>query len=151
MRPSPPPPSRRTPSDASPPPHSDKYMAHPRSDGGISHLHFHWSPLGDAPRLSSFLTSLDTPASHIFFNVALWLTRENPDPAVYVERMKPTLDALVRDVPTAKVVARTSAGMNQAIACYDLWRIQRRVVEPVNKAFLECAVFLAPLIAAVLT
>jgi hypothetical protein len=94
---------------------SDKYIAHPRSDGGISHLHFHWEPLGDAARLETFLTSLDTPATHIFFNVALWLTRENPDPAVYVERMKPMLDTLVRVVPEAKVVARTSAGMNQAI------------------------------------
>ncbi|GAA6010773.1 hypothetical protein JCM10207_005835 [Rhodosporidiobolus poonsookiae] len=116
---------------------SDKYIPHRLSDGTTAHLHFHWEPLGDPASLSAFLAALDTPASHIFFNVALWLTRKNPDPAVYVQRMRSMLDTLVEVAPGAKIVARTSAGAVQPIACYDLWRIQRRILEPVNAALLE--------------
>ncbi|GAA5890119.1 hypothetical protein JCM6882_009232 [Rhodosporidiobolus microsporus] len=116
---------------------SDKHIAHTRHDGSLSHLHFHWEPLGDPARLEAFLTSLDTPPSHIFFNVMLWLTRENPDAEVYAQRMRPFLETLVRVAPEAKIVARTSAGAVQAIACYDLWRIQRRILEPANAALLS--------------
>ncbi|GAA5849061.1 hypothetical protein JCM8547_006430 [Rhodosporidiobolus lusitaniae] len=114
----------------------DKYVPHRRSDGSTSHLHFHWEPLGDPARLEAFFTSLETPATHIFFNVALWLTRENPDAEVYAQRMKPLLDRLLRVAPGAKIVARTTAGAVQAIACFDLWRIQRRILEPANAALL---------------
>ncbi|GAA5832595.1 hypothetical protein JCM11251_001380 [Rhodosporidiobolus azoricus] len=116
---------------------SDKYIPHTLQDGSLSHLHFHWEPLGDPARLEAFLTSLETPPTHVFFNVMLWLTRENPDPVVYAQRMRPFLETLVRLAPEAKIVARTSAGAVQAIACYDLWRIQRRILEPANAALLS--------------
>ncbi|GAA5999514.1 uncharacterized protein JCM10292_004193 [Rhodotorula paludigena] len=116
---------------------SDKYIKYTRTDGGISHLHFHWEPEGEPTRLTQFLTTLDTPATHIFFNVALWLTRNDPRPESYVVHMKLLLDALVKAAPNAKIVARTSAGAVQSVACFDLWRIQRRILEPVNAGLLK--------------
>ncbi|BGP49508.1 hypothetical protein JCM10450v2_005399 [Rhodotorula kratochvilovae] len=115
----------------------DKYIAHTRSDGGISHLHFRWEPLGNAANLRQFLTALETPPSHLFFGVGLWLTREDPDAESYAARMKPLLDMLVEVVPKAKIVARTMAGAVQSVACFDLWRIQRRILEPANAALLR--------------
>ena len=108
----------RRPSQTRPDPHlprSNKYIAHERSDGGISHLHFHWQPLANPDHLRTFLSQLDSPASHIFFNVGLWLTREDPDAESYAARMKPLLDALVDAAPQAKIVARTMAGAVQAV------------------------------------
>ncbi|GAA5942221.1 hypothetical protein JCM3775_001357 [Rhodotorula graminis] len=117
--------------------HLDKYIAHERSDGGITHLHFHWQPLANADHLRTFLSSLDSPASHVFFNVGLWLTREDPDPDSYAARMTPLVEALVDEAPRAKIVARTMAGAVQSVACFDLWRIQRRIIEPANAAYLK--------------
>lgn len=51
--------------------------------------------------------------------------------------MKLLLDALVKAAPNAKIVARTSAGAVQSVACFDLWRIQRRILEPVNAGLLK--------------
>ncbi|GAA6043385.1 hypothetical protein JCM8097_005299 [Rhodosporidiobolus ruineniae] len=117
---------------------SDKYIPVLLSSGLTAHLHFHWNPLGSASPLSAFLAALETPPSHMFFNVALWLTREDPDAKSYRERMRPLLEVLQRQAEKGtKVVARTSAGMVQAIACYDLWRIQRRILEPANTALLS--------------
>lgn len=95
----------------------------------------------------------------MFFGVGLWLTRENPDAESYATRMRPLLDMLVEVAPGAKIVARSMAGAVQSVvrrlfsslllclrvrahislqACFDLWRIQRRIIEPANAALFKC-------------
>ncbi|GAA5935213.1 hypothetical protein JCM1841_006446 [Sporobolomyces salmonicolor] len=117
---------------------SDKYIPYQRtSDNGTSSLRFHWEPLANPARIEQYITSLPEPPTHIFFNIALWITRENGSPEYYVNRMRPFLETLVRVAPNAKIVARTSGSAVQPIACYDLWNIRRLILEPVNAAFLE--------------
>ncbi|GAA5921009.1 hypothetical protein JCM1841_003254 [Sporobolomyces salmonicolor] len=117
---------------------TDKYVSHPRTtDNGTSHLYFRWEPLAESWKFESYIKDHPHPPTHVFFNIALWITRQNGDPDYYVSKMRPFLQTVTKLLPNAKIVVRTSAGAVQQIACWDIWNIRRKLLEPVNAAFLE--------------
>ncbi|GAA5982389.1 hypothetical protein JCM5350_000393 [Sporobolomyces pararoseus] len=106
------------------------------SDHGTTHISFHWEPLGDPVDAEQYLKGLPAPApSHIFFEVGLWLTEKEPTPEGYINGIRPFVEALTKHAPNSSIMTRTITSAVQQIACYDRKHIQRRIFEPVNKAF----------------
>ncbi|GAA5948937.1 hypothetical protein JCM3765_003958 [Sporobolomyces pararoseus] len=108
------------------------------SDNGTTYISFHWEPLGDPANTEVYLKAHSTPPpSHIFFEIGLWLTERSTSPQAYVDSIRPYLQALLKLAPNASIMTRTTASAVQPIACYDRKHIQRRVLEPVNRAFVS--------------
>lgn len=65
------------------------------------------------------------------FGVSLWLAKDPVEK--YGPRLRPTLEVITRLAPNAEIVARSSAGVVQAIQCYDRIGGQRDQMEGMNR------------------
>jgi hypothetical protein len=140
------------------PPRSDITFARTRSDGSFSTINFHFNPLGDAARLSNYISSaLLSPASHILFIAPTALLGDNGDPAMYAIKMRKALDVFADLAKDAKIAVATSFGIVQSQVrsslssfssrpltdvhsqeCSDKAEMHRQTLEPANAALLEC-------------
>ncbi|GAA5936252.1 hypothetical protein JCM10213_004721 [Rhodosporidiobolus nylandii] len=111
---------------------TNKAGSYLRSDGGLTSLRFFWTPSGDGTAVSAALESLDRPPSHIYISAALWLALDSTE--AYISKLRPALDAIVKLAPDAKTYIRGSAGVVQAIQCYDRIGGQRFQLEAHNAA-----------------
>ncbi|GAA5948935.1 hypothetical protein JCM3765_003957 [Sporobolomyces pararoseus] len=116
---------------------TDKRTNYTRSDGGRTDLYFHWNPVGWEDGLSNFLRNLPSRPTHVFFAETLWITRENPTPEHYIDTVKPFLHKMVKLLPEAKIITRTSSSSVQQLGCWELANITRPVLEPVNNVYLK--------------
>ncbi|GAA6022082.1 hypothetical protein JCM11491_004745 [Sporobolomyces phaffii] len=116
---------------------ADKKTAYTRKDGGTTELHFHWNPMGWSDGFSSYISTFESPPTHVFFASTLWFTRRDPSPESYVEHIRPFLTTLTERLPNAQIITRTSSSAVQALGCWELANITRPVLEPVNAAYLK--------------
>ncbi|GAA5825876.1 hypothetical protein JCM5353_004533 [Sporobolomyces roseus] len=111
---------------------SNKEGIYTHRDGSTTNLRFFWAPMGEEPKVREALTGLETPPSHVFLSAALWLARLTS--AEYLSKLEPGLKAIQELAPKAQTVIRGSAGVVQAIQCYDRIAGQRFQLEPHNAA-----------------
>ncbi|GAA6008147.1 hypothetical protein JCM10207_007045 [Rhodosporidiobolus poonsookiae] len=111
---------------------TNKEGTYQRSDGGTTKLYFFWTPDGKGDAVASALESLPHPPTHVLFSSALWLATHPPEQ--YVRDLTPAMEALERLAPRAKTFVRGSAGVVQAIQCYDRIGGQRFQLEANNAA-----------------
>lgn len=148
-------------------PRSDITFARTRSDGSFSTINFHFNPLGDAARLSNYISSaLLSPASHILFIAPTAPLGDNTDPSMYAIKMRKALDVFADLAKEAKIAVATSFGVVQSQVrcslskasgllltslrpqdCSDKAETHRKTLEPGNAALLECVL---PLLLSVL-
>ncbi|BGO92438.1 hypothetical protein NBRC10512_000514 [Rhodotorula toruloides] len=119
-------------------PPSDITFARTRSDGSFSTINFHFNPLGDAARLSNYISSaLLSPASHILFIAPTAPLGDNTDPSMYAIKMRKALDVFADLAKEAKIAVATSFGVVQSQDCSDKAETHRKTLEPGNAALLE--------------
>jgi hypothetical protein len=95
--------------------HRDKKTSYTRKDGGTTDLRFHWNPMAWIDGFSSYLKSLPSPPTHVFFAATLWHTRANSTPEYYIESVRPFLHKLTKLLPNAQIVTRTSSSSVQQL------------------------------------
>ncbi|GAA5879663.1 hypothetical protein JCM16303_004122 [Sporobolomyces ruberrimus] len=116
---------------------ANKEISYTRADGGTTMLRFHWNTLAWVDGLATYIESLPSPPTHVYYASHLWMTRRKSTPEHFVESVRPFLNKLIELVPKAKIVTRTTTSAVQQLGCFELANIVRAIFEPVNTAYLE--------------
>lgn len=121
--------------------HSDKNITYVRADGGVTQLTFIWLPQGSPTGMEAYFKRLtpSTIPSHIIVGWSLWFARMPANE--YTKSIKTSLDKLLELAPDAKILARTSGAVVQAIVS---WEFRFSVLEGERERetiadVLECA------------
>lgn len=93
----------------------NKEISYTRADGGTTMLRFHWNTIAWVDGLATYIESLPSPPTHVYYASHLWMTRRNSTPEHFVESVRPFLNKLIELVPKAKIVTRTTTSAVQQL------------------------------------